>query len=227
MPAVLRTVTATRYVTPLREGGSLPAHRRGRRRRPLRPQVPRRRAGPKALIGRAGRRRDRPRARPARARDRVRRARPGARPPEPDPEIQELIAASGGRNLGPRLPARRAAVHPGAGRRRPAARRRRRLVRRARDQRRPHAAQPEPAALAPALWLIDHGAALYVQHAAGDPALARPRTLPGDPRPRAAAVRRADPEADARLAAAGRRSIEAIPAELAGDWADAAPTPST
>ena len=25
MPAVLRTVTATRYVTPLREGGSLPA----------------------------------------------------------------------------------------------------------------------------------------------------------------------------------------------------------
>ena len=25
MPSVLRTVTATRYVTPLREGGSLPA----------------------------------------------------------------------------------------------------------------------------------------------------------------------------------------------------------
>ena len=44
-----------------------------------------------------------------------------------------------------------------------------RLVRRARDQHRPHAAQPEPARdrpgrRAPTLWLIDHGAALYVHH---------------------------------------------------------------
>ena len=67
---------------------------------------------------------------------------------EPDPEIQELIARQ--RRDQPRhgLPSRRVAVHAAA----PAgarAGRRRRVVRRVRAQRGPHAAQPEPAALAP------------------------------------------------------------------------------
>jgi hypothetical protein len=168
MPAVLRTVTATRYVTPLREGGSLPAlveadddglyvlKFRGAGQ------------GPKALAAElvAGE---------------VARALglpvpelvfveldPALAAAEPDPEIQELIAASGGRNLGMDF-------LPGALPFTP---------------KRP----PEPELAADvvwfdslvlnvdrtprnpnllrwhgALWLIDHGAALYVHHGAGDP----------------------------------------------------------
>ena len=90
---------------------------------------------------------------------------------EPDPEIQDLLLASERREPRPRLPARLAAV---LARRRAGAdagaRGRRRLARRARDERRPHAAEPEPArAGTAALWLIDHGAALYLHHAADRP----------------------------------------------------------
>ena len=114
MPAVLRTVTATRYVTPLREGGLAAGARRGRRRRPVRAQVPRRGAG--------RRRRWRPRSWPASWP-----ARCGLPVPElvfveldpelaraePDPEIQDLIRASAGLNLGVDFLPGVAALHPG------------------------------------------------------------------------------------------------------------------
>ena len=94
MPRVLRTVTATRYVTPLREGGSLPgiveADDDGLYVLKFRGAG----QGPKALAAEivAGElARD---LGPAGARAGADRARPGARRAEPDPEIQELIAAS-------------------------------------------------------------------------------------------------------------------------------------
>ena len=192
MPAVLRTVTATRYVTPLREGGSMPglveADDDGLYVLKFRGAG----QGPKALAAElvAGE---------------VARALglpvpelvfveldPALGAAEPDPEIQELIAASGGRNLGMDF-------LPGALPFTP---------------KRP----PEPELAADVvwfdalvlnvdrtprnpnllrwhhgLWLIDHGAALYVHHAPGDPVARAGRPLPGDPRPRAAAVRRLDP----------------------------------
>ena len=138
MPAVLRTVTATRYVTPLREGGSLPglveADDDGLYVLKFRGAG----QGPKALAAElvAGE---------------VARALglpvpelvfveldPALGAAEPDPEIQELIAASGGRNLGmdflpgalPFTPAAPARARAGRGRG---------VVRRARAQRRPHA----------------------------------------------------------------------------------------
>ena len=73
----LPTVAVTRYVTPLREGGSLPGHRRGRRPRHLRLQVPRRRPGPPG----AGRRGHRRRAGPADRAAHAAAGRPRARPP--------------------------------------------------------------------------------------------------------------------------------------------------
>ena len=41
------------------------------------------------------------------------------------------------------------------------------------------------------LWLIDHGAALYIHHTWRDPGRARPPAVRADPRPRPAAIRRA------------------------------------
>src|SRR5687767_5305686 len=100
MPAVLRTVTATRYVTPLREGGSLPGlveadddglyvvKFRGAGQ------------GPLALVAEliAG---ELARALGLRVPEIVlAEVDPVLARAEPDPEIQELIEASGGRNLG-------------------------------------------------------------------------------------------------------------------------------
>ncbi len=119
MPAVLRTVTATRYVTPLREGGSMPglveADDDGLYVLKFRGAG----QGPKALAAElvAGE---------------VARALglpvpelvfveldPALGAAEPDPEIQELIAASGGRQPRHGLPAGRAAVHARSARRSP------------------------------------------------------------------------------------------------------------
>jgi hypothetical protein len=178
----LRTVTATRYVTPLREGGSLPAlveadddglyvlKFRGAGQ------------GPKALVAEL-------------IGGEVARAL-GLRVPEivfveldpelaraePDPEIQDLIRASGGLNVGldylpGSLPFVPYTSHP------------------------PEA--PDPALAADVvwldayltnvdrtarnpnllrwherLWLIDHGAALYLQHAGLDPLLHARRPFP-------------------------------------------------
>jgi hypothetical protein len=175
MPAVLRTVTATRYVTPLREGGSMPgiveADDDGLYVLKFRGAG----QGPRALVAElvAGEL-----ARPL-----------GLHVPEivlvdldpelgraePDPEVQELILASGGRNVGLDFLPSALPFVPGA------------------------AAPPAPDLAAAVvwfdalmtnvdrtprnpnlllwhgrLWLIDHGAALYLQHGTDDlPAVAR------------------------------------------------------
>jgi hypothetical protein len=220
MPAVLRTVTATRYVTPLREGGSLPGlveadddglyvvKFRGAGQ------------GPKALaaeivVGELARALGLPvpelvlvQLDPELARA------------EPDPEIQDLIRASAGLNLG-------VDFLPGALPYAPA---------------RP----PEPELAASVvwldalvenvdrtprnpnlllwhgnLWLIDHGAALYVHHGAGDALAAARRPFPAIRDHVLLGAAGPLPEADARLAS------RADPAPAAGlvpaEWADGAP----
>jgi hypothetical protein len=219
MPPVLRTVTATRYVTPLREGGSLPAiveadddglyvlKFRGAGQ------------GPKALaaevvVGELARGLALPVPElvlisldPSLARA------------EPDPEIQDLIRASAGLNLGVDFLPGALAYSP--------------------------AAPPAPELAAAVVWLdalvenvdrtprnpnllrwhgrlflIDHGAALYVHHGAGDPLAVAGRPF--------AAIRdhvllpAAGPlgEADARLAAAARPADAA--ALVPPSWADGA-----
>jgi hypothetical protein len=218
MPAVPRTVTATRYVTPLREGGSMPglveADDDGLYVLKFRGAG----QGPKALAAElvAGE---------------VARALglpvpelvfveldPALGAAEPDPEIQELIAASGGRNLGmdflpgalPFTPARPPDPELAAN-----------VVwfdalvlNVDRTPRNPNLLRWHGA-----LWLIDHGAALYVHHGGGDPVaragerfpIVRDHVL----LPFAGAI----PEADARLAPMlDRARLEAIAAELPGDW---------
>jgi hypothetical protein len=220
MPAVLRTVTATRYVTPLREGGSLPGlveadddglyvvKFRGAGQ------------GPKALaaeivVGELARALGLPvpelvlvelDGEMARA--------------EPDPEIQDLIRASAGLNLG-------VDFLPGALPYNPA---------------RP----PEPDLAAAVVWLdalvenvdrtprnpnlllwhsrlflIDHGAALYVHHGSRDPLEVAGRPF-GAVRghvllPAAGSLL----GADARLA--NRARPDAAAALIPAGWADGAP----
>ncbi len=220
MPAVLRTVTATRYVTPLREGGSLPAiveadddglyvckfRGAGQGPRALAAEVV---AGelarglglpvPELVLVELD-------AELASA--------------EPDPEIQDLIRASVGLNLG-------VDFLPGALPYSPAA-------------------PPDPGLAAAIvwldalvenvdrtprnpnllrwhgrLWLIDHGASLFVHHGTADPL-----TLAGRPFPAIAdhvllAVAGSVREADARLA--GRADAAAAAALVPEAWADGAP----
>ena len=178
--AMLRTVQATRYVAPLREGGSLPGARRGRRRRPLRPQVPRRGPGPEGARGGGRRRRAGARARPAGPRARPRRA-STPRWAAPSPTRRSRTSsppAPGSTSAWTSCPARWPST--------PA----------------PGAIDPELAAEVVWLdalvtnvdrtprnpnllvwhgrpWLIDHGAALYLQHDAdARPARGRGRALP-------------------------------------------------
>ena len=143
--------TATRYVTPLREGGSLPGDRGGRRRRAVRPQVPRRGAGHQGAGGGDRGRRAGARARPAGARDRADRASiPRSARAEPDPEIQDLItrerrASTSGSTS---CPARCRTRRPRRCQPTPELAADGRVARRAGHERRPHAAQPEPARVA-------------------------------------------------------------------------------
>ncbi len=146
---MLPEVTAIRYVTPLREGGSLPGIVEADDLGHVRGEVHRRRPGPQV------------------ARRRGRRGRTGPPPRtcrcptwcgsdfdpvialgEPDEEVQDLLKASGGLNLGMDF-------LPGIGRLRPArlrgeprTRRACRVVRRAGQQRRPFLAQPQHADVA-------------------------------------------------------------------------------
>jgi hypothetical protein len=220
MPAVLRTVTATRYVTPLREGGSLPAiveadddglyvckfRGAGQGPRALAAEVV---AGelarglglpvPELVLVELD-------AELARA--------------EPDPEIQDLIRASAGMNLG-------VDFLPGALPYSPAV-------------------PPDPELAADVvwldalvenvdrtprnpnllrwhgrLWLIDHGASLFVHHGTGDPlALAR-RPFPAIGEHVLLGAAGSVLEADARLA--GRADAAAAAALVPAAWADGAP----
>jgi hypothetical protein len=222
VPVQLRRVAATRYVTPLREGGSLPAlveadddglyvlkfRGAGQGRRALVAEVV---AGELAralgflvpelvlveldpLLGRA----------------------------EPDPEIQDLLVASAGLNLGvdflpsalPFSPA--AGPAPGAGL--------------AADvvwldalvmnvDRTPQ--NPNLLWWHGRLWLIDHGAALYFHHAAApEPGHARGRFAPSGEHvllPYASSIA----EADARLAGLVTRGLlEDVAAAIPDEWLD-------
>jgi hypothetical protein len=217
---VLRTVAATRYVTPLREGGSLPglveADDDGLYVLKFRGAG----QGPKALAaeivaGELARGLGLPVPELV-----VVELDPELARAEPDPEIQDLIRGSAGLNLGVDFLPGALPYAPG----------------------RP----PDPALAADVvwldalvenvdrtprnpnlltwhgrLWLIDHGAALYVHYAAGDPlavaqrpfAAIRDHVLLGAAGPL--------PEADARLAPRARPADAAalVPAE----WADGAP----
>jgi hypothetical protein len=219
MPSVLRKVTATRYVTPLREGGSLPglveADDDGLYVLKFRGAG----QGPRALAAEvvAG---ELARALGLPVPELVLvELDPALGAAEPDPEIQDLIAASGGINLG-------VDFLPGA---------------------LPYAPTLPPSAELAAdvvwldalvtnvdrtprnpnlltwhgrLWLIDHGAALYAFHG-GDP-LARARA----PFP---AIREhvllpaAGPLADADARLAARADPAAAAALVPPDWADGAP----
>jgi hypothetical protein len=218
MAAVLRTVTATRYVTPLREGGSLPGlveadddglyvvKFRGAGQ------------GPKALAAEvvAG---ELARALGLPVPELVLvELDPALAAAEPDPEIQELIAASAGLNLGvdylpgslPYLPTQPPDAELAA------------------DvvwldalvtnvDRTPR--NPNLLRWHGNLWLIDHGAALYAFH--GSDPLARARNAFPPIRdhvllPAAASVL----EADARLAA--RADPAPAAALVPPEWADGA-----
>ena len=148
---VLRTLAATRYVTPLREGGSLPAIVEAEDDGLYVVKFRGAGQGAAGAGGRGPRRGDRPGARAAGAGARAGDARPGHRPHRAgrrDPRPPQ-----GQRGPEPRrgLPAGRARVR--SGRVQPAARgarRGHRLVRRPGAQRGPDPAQPEPARVAPA-----------------------------------------------------------------------------
>jgi hypothetical protein len=177
MPPVLRTVTATRYVTPLREGGSLPAiveadddglyvlKFRGAGQ------------GPKALAAEivAGEI-ARGVGLPVPELVFVKVDRELARA-EPDPEIQDLILASVGLNLGvdflpgslPYNPA-----DPPDGELAAAVVWLDALVENVdRTPRNPNLLRWHGN-----LWLIDHGASLFVHHGSGDPLAAAGRPFP-------------------------------------------------
>ncbi len=220
MPAVLRSVTATRYVTPLREGGSLPGlveadddglyvvKFRGAGQ------------GPKALAAEiVGGELARALGLPVPELVLVQ-LDPELARAEPDPEIQDLIRASAGLNLG-------VDFLPGALPYTPT---------------RP----PDPELAASVvwldalienidrtprnpnlllwhgnLWLIDHGAALYVHHGTGDPLAVARRPFPAIRDHVLLAAAGSLPEADARLAP--RADPAAAAALVPAEWADGAP----
>jgi hypothetical protein len=219
----VRTVTATRYVTPLREGGSMPGlveadddglyvvKFRGAGQ------------GAKALVAEV-------------VAGELARAL-GLPVPElvfveldvslgnaePDPEIQDLIGASGGLNVGlDFLPGALAFDEAAASRLDPAL---------AADvvwldalvmnvDRTPR--NPNLLVWHGRLWLIDHGAALYLQH--GDDfgataARAFPAIRDHVLLPHAGSVLEADARLAARAAAAADEVVERVPAEWIGDRA--------
>jgi hypothetical protein len=220
MRAVLRTVTATRYVTPLREGGSLPGlveadddgfyvlKFRGAGQ------------GPKALaaeivVGELARALGLPvpelvliELDPELARA------------EPDPEIQDLIRASGGVNLGvdflpgalPYAPSRPPSPELAADVVWLDA-----LVENVdRTPRNPNLLRWHGR-----LWLIDHGAALWVHHGGGDPRAVAGRAFPAIRDHVLLAAAGSLIDADARLA--GLASPSAAAALVPAEWADGAP----
>ena len=219
MHGVLRTVTATRYVTPLREGGSLPglveADDDGLYVLKFRGAG----QGPKALAAEiVGGELARGLGLPVPELVLVELDGDMARA-EPDPEIQDLIRASAGLNL-------RLEFLPGS---------------------LPYSpAQPPDPSLAASvvwldalienvdrtprnpnlllwhgrLWLIDHGAALYVHHGSGDPLAVARRPFPAIRDHVLLEVAASLLEADERLAGRARPD-EAAPL-IPPAWADGA-----
>jgi hypothetical protein len=219
-PAVVRTVAATRYVTPLRQGGSLPALVEADDDGLYVVKLRGAGQGPKALVaelvvGEIGRAL-------------------GLLVPEialveldvelshaePDPEIQELLARSAGLNAGLDFLPGSLEYSPAAGR----------------------PIEPDLAAEIvwfdafttnvdrtvrnpnllvwhDRLWLIDHGAALYVQHHWRDPethAVGRFEAIRDHVLlPRAGSIAAADERLAGRL---GRAVIESIVAAIPDDW---------
>ena len=175
----LREVAATRYVTPLREGGSLPGlveadddglyvakfRGAGQGLRALVAEV---------IVGELARRIEL--LVPEMVTLEID---PVLGAAEPDPEIQELIGASAGSNLGvdflpgalPYVPGGASAPDPDAGRRDRLARRLTTNV-----DRTPR--NPNLLLWHGRLWLIDHGAALYLHHAGLIPAEHADRPFP-------------------------------------------------
>jgi hypothetical protein len=219
----VRTVQATRYVTPLREGGSLPglveADDDGLYVLKFRGAG----QGPKALLAEivAG---ELARAAGLTVPEIVFAGLdPQLGAAEPDPEIQELIAASGGRNLGvdflpgslPFTPAR----PPGAELAADVVWFDALVLNVDRTPRNPNLLRWHGR-----LWLIDHGAALYVHHAAGDPVARAPERFPAVRDhvllPFAGSIADADARLSGRL---DRARLEAIVAELPAEWAAAEP----
>ena len=188
----MMAATADRDRHPLRHPaarGRVAARARGgRRRRPVRRQVPRRGAGAEGAGGRGRRRRAGAGARAAGARARARRARPRAgrgraRPGDPGPDR----APASGSNLGVDFLPGALAVHAGRGppstrRSRPTSCGSTRWSRTSTARR----ATPTCCVWHGRLWLIDHGAALYVAARRRRPLARRRAAVPGDPRPRAA-----------------------------------------
>jgi hypothetical protein len=220
--SVPRTVTATRYVTPLREGGSMPglveADDDGLYVLKFRGAG----QGPKALAaelvaGEVGRALGLPVPEIVFVE-----LDPTLGHAEPDPEIQDLIAASGGRNLGMDF-------LPGALPFTPSQ-------------------PPDPELAADVvwfdalvlnvdrtprnpnllrwhgrLWLIDHGAALYVHHGAGDPVADAGRPFPAIRDHVLLPFAGSIADADARLAGRlDRETLERIAGELPAEWGAAA-----
>jgi hypothetical protein len=218
MPGV-RSVTATRYVTPLREGGSMPglveADDDGLYVLKFRGAG----QGPKALAaelvaGEVGRALALPVPELV-----LIELDPALGAAEPDPEIQDLIAASGGTNLGmdflPGALPFAAALPPSPEQAADVVWFDAFVLNVDRTPRNPNLLRWHGD-----LWLIDHGAALYVHHAAGDPRERAGERFPAIRDHVLLPFAGSIAEADARLAGridAGR--LEAIAAELPG-WGD-------
>jgi hypothetical protein len=216
---VLRTVTAIRYVAPLREGGSLPALVEADDDGLYVVKLRGAGQGPKALVaevivGVLGRRLDLPVPEIV-----LVDLDPQLPDAEPDPEIQDLLAASAGLNVGldflpgalPYTPGEEALV--------PADLAARIVWLDALVENVDRTARNVNLLLwHRRLWLIDHGAALYRQHAGLDPAKAREpfaqireHVLLGAASSIAAA--------DAELAeAVSREALEAVVAEVPAAW---------
>jgi hypothetical protein len=219
--AAVRTVHATRYVTPLREGGSMPglveADDDGLYVLKFRGAG----QGPKALVAEivAGE---------------IARAiglpvpeivfmelDPQLGAAEPDPEIQELIAASGGRNVALDFLPGSLTYNPAAPGDAPGPELAAEIVwldaLMTNVDRSPQ--NPNLLLWHGRLWLIDHGAALYLQHAWTDPPADAHRAFPAIRNhvllPCAGDIEAADARLAPRL---DRATVEGVLAEIPAEW---------
>jgi hypothetical protein len=217
----VRTVHATRYVTPLREGGSMPglveADDDGLYVLKFRGAG----QGPKALVAEI-------------AAGEIARALglpvpelvfmeldPQLGAAEPDPEIQELIAASGGRNVALDFLPGSLTYNPAAEGDTPPPDLAAEIVwldaLMTNVDRSPQ--NPNLLLWHGRLWLIDHGAALYLQHAWTDPPADAHRAFPAIRNHVLLPCAGSIAEADERLAPKlDRATVEGVLAEVPAEW---------